>query len=93
MQKEMACLTEAQKIREQWLSNSYRIKEERFDKPIDALPIKLKECEIVTKQHDDALSECKLYIESFWSNLKMLKIIKAAGVDEFILDDGLLHNK
>ena len=51
------------KIKEERPSNSQRIKEEWFDKLIDVLKTKLKENEIVTKQHDDALSECKLYIK------------------------------
>ena len=46
-------------IKEQRLSNSYRIKEEWFVKSIYTLKTKLKENEIVTKQHDDALSEYK----------------------------------
>jgi len=87
MQAEIVCLIQAQGIKEKSLCSTHEKKEKHLEKLIKSLREKLKVNEMSTKEHNETLSACKLYIQELTAELeRMLKTVKRAEGDRSVLD-------
>jgi len=90
MHAEIECLIDAQGIKEKILSISHTKKEEYLKKLIKSLRERLVANEMSTKEHNEALLACKLYIQELTDELeRMLNIVKRAEDNGFVVDCNL----